>query len=166
MKISVKKITDKALCDLACSYTAGKDILVNSMYKMYVSEHSPSRTQLFTVAMDNIPTFVSVHLVRHKVGVEHFVKSNREDRGGDTTAGRLTPVNHLMLCNAQALINMARKRLCGKASVETQQVFQEIWYAVHEVDPELAKCMVPDCMYRGRCCEFVSCGLVLTKRRG
>lgn len=158
MKITVRKITDKALLDLACSYTAGKDIEVKSMKRMYESEHSPTRTQLFVIEMQGIPTFVSVHLVRHKVGVEHYVKSNRSDRGGDEQANRLSPVNHMMLINAQGLINMARRRLCGKASKETQEVMQEIWYGVNAVDPDLSACMVPDCEYRKGCYEFGSCG--------
>ena len=158
MRITVKKITDKSLLDLACSYTAGKDVAVANMRKFYLSEHSPIRTQMFTVEMVDIPTFVSVHFVRHKIGVEHYVKSNRVDRGGDYTADRNTPVAHLMVINAQALISMARKRLCGKASVETQAVMQEVWYGVNAVDPDLAACMVPDCEYRKGCYEFQPCG--------
>ena len=113
---------------------------------------------MFVVEMQDIPTFVSVHFVRHKIGVEHYVRTNRVDRGGDDTANRLTPVAHLMVCNAQALINMARKRLCGKASLETQEVMHLIWHGVNDVDPELASCMVPDCEYRGGCHEFSPCG--------
>lgn len=125
---------------------------------MYLSEHSPVRTQMFVVEMTNILSFVSVHLVRHKFGVEHFVKSNRSDRGGNAGANRLSQVNHLMILNAQALINMARKRLCGKASDETQDVMRHIKAGVAAVDPDLAACMVPECVYRGACYEFQSCG--------
>ena len=109
--------------------------------------------------MEDIPTFVSVHLVRHKIGVEHFVKSNRVDRGGDQNAGREAPVAHAMLINAQALINMARKRLCTQASLETRLVMQEIKTKLYEVDPDLFRCLVPECEYRGGYCyEFKCCG--------
>ena len=81
MRITVTKLTDKSLVDRACSFTAGSSVEVKSLYKMYKSEHSPIRTQMFWIEMEDIPTFVSVHLVRHKIGVEHFVKSNRLDRG-------------------------------------------------------------------------------------
>lgn len=158
MQVKVTKITDKPLLDLACSYTAGKDIEVKSMRKMYLSEHSPIRTQMFVVEMMGIPSFVSVHFVRHKIGVEHYVKSNRGDRGGNAEANRMTPVNHLMILNAQALISMSRKRLCGKASVETQDVMHRIKLCVAGVDTKLASCMVTDCVYRQDCHEFSSCG--------
>lgn len=158
MEISVTKLTDKSLVDLACSYTVDHEVNVKNMTKMYRSEHSPIRTQMFAVEMKGIPTYVSVHMVRHKFGVEHYVKSNRTDRGGDETADRNTPINHLMVLNAQALINMARKRLCGRASLETQVVMLRIKEGVAGIDQDLAKCMVVDCEYRGGCHEFESCG--------
>lgn len=158
MRIKVAKITDKSLLDLACSYTVDREVNVKNMTKMYLSEHSPIRTQMFIVEMRGIPTFVSTHLVRHKFGVEHYVKSNRTDRGGDSAVDRNTPINHMMLVNAQALITMARKRICGKASLETRMVMRAIRDGISKIDPDLAKCMVPDCEYRGDCYEFESCG--------
>lgn len=156
--IKITKITGKELLDLACSYTIGKPVNVKDMRKFYESEHSPVRTQIYIIQMDEIYSFVSTHFVRHKVGVEHFVKSNRIDRGGDANADRYSRVNHLMLANAQALINMARKRLCGKASLETQQVMQLIVDEMTRVDADLAHCMVAECEYRQGCHEFQSCG--------
>ena len=158
-KITVTKLTDKSLLDKACSFTVDKEVDVKNMKKMYESEHSPIRTQMFWIEVYNIPTFVSVHLVRHKHGVEHYVKSLREDRCGDGTEDRWTPTNHAMWCNAQALINMSRKRLCSQASHETIKVMQMIREKVQQVDDALAQCMVPDCVYKnGKCTEFKSCG--------
>ena len=162
-KITVTKITDKALLDLACSYTVNKDVHVKDMKAFYMSEHSPIRTQLFLIEMKDIPTFVSVHFVRHNVGVIHFVKSNRADRGGDNEADRMSPVNHMMIANAQALINISRKRLCSKASPETQEIMEMIANKVYDVDVELALCMLPECMYRGGCTEINSCGYMARK---
>lgn len=101
-----------------------------------------------------------MHLVRHKIGVEHFVKSNRDDRGGagDDLVTRNSPVNHAMLINAQGLINMARKRLCFKAHEKTRKVMEAIRAQVALVDPDLAVYMVPECIYRNGCHELKSCG--------
>jgi hypothetical protein len=156
MKIIVKKITDEALMRLACSYTINAESKM-TLEKIYRCEHSPMRTQMFTVEMIDVPTFVSVHFVRHKHGVEHFVKSNRDDRGG-VLADRNTPVNHLMLCNAQALINMSRKRLCRTAHDETVAVMRAVKRAVKSVDWYLAEYMVPECEYRQGCHELKPCG--------
>lgn len=79
MKITARKLTDTSLLEAAAQSTSGKEMRVKDsyhLYKWYRSEHSPIRTQLFWIEMLNIPTFVSVHLVRHKIGVEHFVQSN------------------------------------------------------------------------------------------
>lgn len=157
MKITVKKITNERLMRAACGFTTAAESRM-SLEKIYQCEHSPLRTQLFWVEMVDIPTFVSVHLVRHKIGVEHYVKSNRTDRASHTgDLGRMQPVNHAMLINAQALINMARKRLCKKASPETQEVMAAIKRKITAVDPALAARLVPDCVYRGRCHELKPC---------
>lgn len=156
--VKVAKLTDEALMQKACEFTINAKSKM-TLAKIYQCEHSPLRTQIFTIEMLAIPTFVSIHFVRHKHGVEHFVKSNRDDRGGkgkETT--RLTPVNHMMLCNAQALINMARKRLCLKADQETVKVMEEIAWKVREVDYDLWSFMVPECVYRQGCHELKPCG--------
>ena len=158
MEIKVTKLTDEALLRKACSYTINAESKA-ILGKMYKCEHSPIRTQLFVVEMIDIPTFVSVHLVRHHVGIDHFVKSNREDRPGYSgDSGRLQPVNHMMLVNAQALINLARKRLCFQAHRETVKVMQAIKTEVAKVDQDLANRLVPDCLYRNGCNELKSCG--------
>lgn len=155
MQISVYRLTSQEYAAKACSFTINKGLSHVDMFKLAKSEHSPLRTQMFWIEMYDIPTFVSVHLVRHKIGVEHYVKSNREDRGGDAEVNRFTPINHAMFINAQALINMSRKRLCNKASKETQDVWKEI---VRQLPDWLKECCVPDCIYRGKCNEFKTCG--------
>ena len=109
-----KKITGKTLLERACSYTVGGMVSVRNMQKFYKSEHSPIRTQIFCIELLSIPSFVSTHLVRHHVGVMHFVQSMREDRGATEVANRQTPVHHMMVANAQGLLDMAKKRLCTK----------------------------------------------------
>ena len=157
MNIVVKKITDYNLMNKACGFTTGNYNVSPDPHKMYKAEHSPARTQMFTVEMYGIPTFVSVHFVRHSVWVQHFVRSNREDRGGNAEANRMTPVDHLMFLNAQALINMARKRLCHKASKETREIMEAIKLGVWEHDAALHDALVADCKYRGACYELKPC---------
>lgn len=165
-EVKVTKITGADLMRLACSYTISAESEM-TLDKIYQCEHSPMRTQMFVVEMKDIPTFVSVHFVRHKHGVEHFVKSNREDRASHTgDSGRWHPVNHMMLCNAQSLVNMARKRLCRKASEETTTVMEAIRVAVSETDIALAGRMVPECEYRRGCREIRTCGLYDKNQQG
>lgn len=160
MEVTATKITGLDLAQRACQFTLHSQKATSiGLEKIYRSEHSPMRTQLFWIEMKDIPSFVSVHLVRHHVGVDHFVQTQRTDRGAEEVANRLTPVNHAMLINAQALVNMARKRLCNMASVETQIVMAKIRGAIRKVDPELVKCMQPECIYRGGVChELSGCG--------
>jgi len=155
-KIIVEKPTTISLLNRACRFTSGKKARL-SLLEMYRCEHSPIRTQIFAIYMYGIKSFVSVHFVRHKIGVEHFVESNRDDKT-DIIADRNTPVNHMMICNAQSLINMARKRLCHKAHPETIEVMELIKNDLFKVDPDLASILVPECQYRGKCYELKPCG--------
>ena len=64
-----------------------------------------------------------------------------------------------MSANAQALINISRKRLCSCAAAETREAWKQVKAAIREVDPVLADKMVPECIYRGFCPEFMNpCG--------
>ena len=128
--------------------------------KLLRSEHSPIRKLKFSWRWKDLPYWVSVHLVRHKYGIEHFVKTQRSDRtGADRNAlpqGAL--VIHECEANAQALISISRKRLCACASPETRQAWQLVKEKVRECEPELAECMVKECIYRGFCPEMFGCG--------
>lgn len=76
---------------------------------------------------------------------------------------RETPVNLSLCINAQSLIDMAKLRLCSQASIGTRIVFKAIKEKVREVDPDLAKMMVPKCVYRGGICgEQRCCGYNMT----
>jgi len=121
------------------------------------SEHSPIRVATYRVYMENIPYWVSVHFSRHKIGVEHFITSRRSDiTGKERSPNDL--VNHEMILNAQALITMARKRLCFKASPETRVVMQAIKKSLQEPDAVLSWYLAPDCVYRNGCNELSPCG--------
>lgn len=130
--------------------------------KILLAEHSPIRLLTYKWTWHDIPYWVSVHLVRHKIGIEHFVKSSRTDRTGidRNELPQDTPVNHTCVANAQALINISRKRMCAKASIETQHAWMMLREEIAKVEPLLAEAMMPDCVYRGDCYEMESCGMI------
>ena len=158
MNIIVTKITSDSLIGLAMSYTKKKTVILTNKNKdqMYKAEHSPIRTQIFAIQMNDIPSYVSVHFCRHKVGVEHFVSSNRDKTQVIT---RDSLVDHLMILNAQALMNIARKRLCYKADKVTREIMEGIKNSLKKTDETLYKYLTPTCYYRNECPEPKSCGL-------
>ena len=165
VEVTAERLTDwKLVYDLALA-TAGvessKEPSDQWKGRILVAEHSPIRALMFKVTMKNIPYWVSVHLVRHKIGVEHFVTTQREDRTKDHTPRSKLPqdalVNHTMVINAQALITISRKRLCGKASKETRDVWFKVREAIRKVDQAVADSMLPECLYRGACPEMSPC---------
>ena len=57
--------------------------------RILLAEHSPIRKMVFSWKWLNLPYWVSVHFVRHKFGIEHFVSTQRTDRtGADRTGAR------------------------------------------------------------------------------
>lgn len=132
--------------------------------RLLMSEHSPIRRLKFYWRWKGIKYWVSVHFVRHKIGIEHWVSTQREDRtGGDRdNSPQNTPVNHACEADAQAMINISRKRLCNCASKDTREAWQKVKDETAKTEPELARCMVKECVYRGFCPEMFSCGYYKT----
>lgn len=132
--------------------------------KMLLAEHSPIRLVEYDVTFEDIKQWVTTHLVRHWLGFIPFVHSQREDRRqldvprDELPQGALNDMDFSV--NAQAMINISRKRLCNKASSETRDAWQKVVNAIGEIDPIMAEKCVPNCVYRGFCPEMESCGFV------
>lgn len=151
--------------------------------KILLAEHSPIRLLEYDFTIENLRQWVSVHVCRHHVGCEKFVHSQRQDINTEVEVitKRLIEVlqeegllregwkerdymfqgegNDMdMTCNAQAFINISRKRLCmGCTSPETRLAWKLVIDALREVDPVLAEKCVPECVYRNFCPETDRC---------
>ena len=128
--------------------------------RMLLCEHSPIRQLMIKCKWYDLKYWVSVHIVRHKIGIEHWVRTQRTDR---TSVDRNelpqdSLIEHEFEANAQAFINISRKRLCLQAAPETREAWQLALDGIKELEPELYSACVPDCIYRGWCYEFKSCG--------
>lgn len=137
--------------------------------KMLLAEHSPIRLVEFDWTWKDIMQWVTTHLVRHHEGCEKYVHSQRGDKRvlpvprNELPQGALNDMD--MTANAQAIINISRKRLCSCASKETREAWKQVVEAIRKVDPVLADKCVPECLYRGFCPEFMSpCGYSKTKK--
>ncbi|MFW2490981.1 hypothetical protein ACN077_20800 [Clostridium chromiireducens] len=134
--------------------------------RMLLAEHSPIRLISIKWKWFDLKYWVSTHFVRHWLGIEHYVRTQRTDRAGierdDLGQGSL--VEHEAQANAQALINISRKRLCSCASVDTRIAWKEFLYSFKDQEPELYNVCVPDCIYRGHCYEHKTCGYHKTEQ--
>lgn len=145
-----------------CRTTVGKDSLGKEPSKKFkreilISEHSPIRSISIKWKWVNIPSWVATHFSRHKW--ECFIKTQRTDRTG-TDRNKLpqdAPVIMSGDANTQHLIDMARKRLCYMASPETRKCMEDLKIAIHDVEPEIADVLVPNCVYRCGCPEPNGC---------
>lgn len=135
--------------------------------KMLLCEHSPIRLLEFDVSIDGIKQWITVHLVRHWLGFIPFVHSQRDDRRtldcsrDELPQGSLNDMD--FSANAQALINISRRRLCSTAHKETREAWQEVKNSIAEVDPIMASKMVRECVYRGFCSQLSCCRYVKTE---
>ena len=133
--------------------------------KILIAEHSPIRGLIFCFKIKDLKSWVATHLVRHHVGVEKWVSTQRTDRTGinrdELPQGALVDME--IEANTQALINIARKRLCNQASKETREVMEAIKEEVSTRDELVASAMVRECIYRGFCPEINGCGFDKTE---
>ena len=101
------------------------------------AQHSPIRMLTFLIEFKNLPSWVSVHLVRH-VHATPFVSTQRNDRGqreegyDRRKAPQDTPVSMMWYMNAEELITIAHKRYCMLASSETRAVVSRMCNMIEE----------------------------------
>lgn len=134
--------------------------------KILRAEHSPIRSLIYCFKITNVRSWVVTHFVRHHVGVEKWVRTQRSDRTG-VNRDELPQGEEIEMeieANAQALINMSRKRLCNQASPETREVMEAMKEEVSKKDKFMAEVMVKECVYRGYCPEMKSCNYDKTEQ--
>lgn len=160
-----------------CRRTIGKDEVDKEpsdswKAKIILAEHSPIRLIEFDWTWKRIMMWVSTHLVRHITGTnagdyEPFVSTQRSDKTNIKRDNiRQTKLNDMdFTANAQALINISRKRLCNCAAKETREAWQAVLKEIAKEEPILASKCKPECIYRGFCPEFFNCcGYVNTEK--
>ena len=155
---------DWALCKLAALNTVGKTRAVTMpgdewKRKMLEARHSPIRVLMFMVRVNPVESWVATHFARH-VHLTPFIQTQRNDRQDAydrNKAPQDSPVSMMLWLNAEELMTVANKRLCGCAAPETREVTRDICESVIEVNPEFAPFLVPACHAYG-CHEFSPCG--------
>lgn len=132
------------------------------------AEHSPIRLVEYRISFEGIKVWILGHLTRHWLGWIPFVHSQRDDRRkldiprDELPQGIENDAD--FVANAQALINVSRKRLCNCAHKETRSAWQSVKDEMKKIDPIMAKHMVRECVYRGFCPELKSCGYCKTDK--
>lgn len=145
--------------------TVGKTIVtpptIEWKRKILRARHSPIRYLQFSFLLEGIPSWVSVHLVRH-VHAQPYVKSQRNDRQSAydrNKAPQDSPVDMIWDMNAEELMVIANKRLCAQASPETREVVTQMCRLAEEACQAISDFLVPMCIWRGGLCpEMNSCG--------
>jgi len=172
IKVEIRKyprVDDWLWCKECILNTVGKklksstsDVDMEYRHKILESEHSPIRELWWGIRL-TIPYFISVHIVRHHIGCNHYVSTQRDDRHPEREISRdELPqgefVSHLLSINAQELMFFMHKRLCNQADPLMRYVANLIKQEVLKVSPELEGLLVPLCEYRnGKCTEMFPC---------
>lgn len=171
MKIEIRRITNWSEALSSARFTQRKDPIsgepsIKWKKKLIKSEHSPLRCIMYNIDMYDIPRFASDQYVRHK-HAQPFVSTGRSDvlkENLPRSEQRMTDLyNTRLLLSAEEIINISRKRLCNKAEAPTRMIWKAVLEELKKIDPELANACVPNCIYRGFCPEFKSCGWAKSK---
>lgn len=130
-------------------------------HRILEARHSPIRYLVFSFYFHDLPSWISVHFVRH-VHAQPYVKSQRNDRQTSydrTKAPQDAPVDMILDVNAEELMVMANKRLCGQAAAETRRTMRQMCDLALAACPELEGLLVPMCEHCGGVChEMFPCG--------
>jgi hypothetical protein len=123
MDITVQKLTTESLLTRAKSFYDVK--CGDNLPDIYDNKHTPIRTQLFWIEIHEISQVFSLQIARHSIGVEHFLKGTK----------------HAMMINAEALLNITKKRYSRNSDSEVNEFLDLIRIAVSVVDPALARAL-------------------------
>ena len=166
MKTNIKKIDiDWTEIKNECRHTTNKEdtnipATKDFIKKILISEHSPIRLGRIKWSWNGIKSWISVHFARHWLGWDKFVSTQRTDRTGINrdSARQDTLVNMDIEANPQALINVAKYRLCYQAAKETREYMEDLKEEIKNCgQEELSNVLVPSCVYRCGCPEFGKC---------
>lgn len=133
---------------------------------LLISEHSPIRLINVDWSWSDIEYWLSTEWSRHKF--EKFISTQRTDRTGVDRNNKPqgSKVNFDGYANAQNLIDVWRKRLCGCATIEARRLAHDFKIKLHDIEPELSDVLVPNCIYRCGCPEFPNdCNVWLNFKR-
>ena len=136
----------------------GKEPSVAFKKAILISEHSPIRDISVKFKWANIKYWVAMHWKTHHW--ESRVDSQRNDRQSRydrESAPQDALIDFIGDPNIQHTIDTWRKRLCRMASQETREYAEDFKRALHEVEPEWADVLVPNCVYRCGCSEPNGC---------
>ena len=171
MKIKITKVTSWNDVLNAARFTQRKELLdkepsTEFKKKIIKAEHSPLRALMFNIDMYDIPYYTAMHFRTHKLVHLPVVSTSRPDIDGNqkprSEQKKDEPVNMRLMLDAQEIIAISRVRLCNRAEKETRKVWNEVLTELKKIEPELANACVPNCIYRGFCPEFESCGFANT----
>lgn len=134
--------------------------------QILLSGHTPVREIEYIFIVKEIPYWIVMHFVRHHEGITHTVSTQRTDRTG-IDRDKLPQdalVTWRFRLNANALMTISRARLCASAGEDVAGVWGAIISEIERIDPVLYSVLVPECIYRGTCYEFLNpCGYSETK---
>ena len=130
--------------------------------KIYGSDDSIGEAERF-VALCEVPRSVAMQLVTHrkKMGNYSWMSSGRPDLAYSlkTEYSRTQQVRIAMVFTPRGLIDMSHYRMCKKAEEPTRRFMDLLRCAMQELDPEVARYMMPMCAYRNGLCTMIhGCG--------
>lgn len=176
--IEIERLTDYSVVAEASAITQGWDdneLTLGQWQRLLLAEHSPIYALQIKIRFDGVPYYIHVQNVRHHVGVQHYVRSQRPDSMNPVDYDRAeapqgAPVDHMMIVNPGSLINIGKERLCFKAWKDTRN----LWWRVKrqlEANEDLyltkvGQAMRPKCYYQGVCPEPEPCKMQYYLKKG
>jgi thymidylate synthase ThyX len=169
MEVSYVRLVDPKWIMGALKTTSGKDMHEVkdpsiALYKKLLhtaggTVHSPIRAVVYRFYIEDIKSWVATHYARHHVGAQPYIKSQRSSIDRDKLPQE-SLVNMILDINVNALITIAKARLCSSAAKETKDVMvaiKNVLASGDQYDQALVEYLKPPCDWYGSCFELNPC---------
>lgn len=168
MKIIIKKIVDSdVLKDILGFIWGAKGA---NLPKLHAGNDSVNEVEEYLVLCE-IPRSVAMQLAtcRKKYRNYSWMSSARPDLDAKAASeySRDQIVRFAMVFTVRGIIDISHYRMCIKAEEPTRRFMRLLRDAIWDIDPDVAKLMMPMCAYRnGLCTELRGCKHPKTYKQG
>lgn len=162
--MQIKHLTPWSTVLNACRITQNKPPTHKELSEEFIKKQIRLRHKTLELKRYEIiaemPQFVYAHFRAHR-SPSIFTGTRRDDLQ-DKPRDPNEIITAYMDVSAEDLLHMAEQRLCRKSHAKTREVMTDIVLKLKDVEPLLAKAMVPRCVVEGWCREDRCCGYIDT----
>lgn len=160
MRVMIQKIVGRGMLESVLNFVWGAK--KPNVERIHAGNDSVNEIEEY-LALCDIPRSVAMQMETHKKKHRFYswMSSARPDLPCKLQGeySRTQMVKFAMVFTVRGIIDISHYRMCSKAELPTREFMGLIRKAMMDIDPDVAKLMMPMCAFRnGLCTEVRGCG--------